>query len=157
MAFATVLVLVVAPALGRRSTALSPNADGSGGSICETCTIAPESVPLHPYATSQPNCCSKGGSWEGFCDGATHEYNGQQHTHTWREGFEACESSQPVAAAPEAEAPVPEAMAEAKAEALAKALAEAEAKAEARAKARAKAEAEAEAEAEAKAKAAEEE
>ena len=121
MRLATVLVLV-APALGRRTTALSPNAGDSGVPICETCTVATTSVPLHPYATSEPNCCSKGGSWEGFCDGATHEFNGNQHTHTWHEGFLACESNQPDVvggAAPEAEAPAAEAMAEAMAEATA--------------------------------------
>ena len=161
MRWATVLVLV-APALGRRTTALSPNADDSAVSICETCTVATTPVPLHPYATTEPNCCSKGASWEGFCDGATHEYNGSQHTHTWHEGFEACESRAATvvvgAAAADAErqervAAAPEAMAEARAEALAKALAEAEAEATARAEARAKAEAEEEAKAEAKAEA----
>ena len=60
------------------ASALSPNADGSGAALCDVCGH---------HNSAEPNCCSKGGSWEGFCDGSFAK-------HTWHDGFLACQSSQ---------------------------------------------------------------
>ena len=55
------MLLVVAPTLALSphadASALSPNADGSGAALCDACGH---------HNSAEPNCCSKGGSWEGL-------------------------------------------------------------------------------------------
>mmetsp|Transcript_66908 Transcript_66908/g.161544 ORF Transcript_66908/g.161544 Transcript_66908/m.161544 type:complete len:811 (-) Transcript_66908:131-2563(-) len=87
------VLLFVAPALGRSTgvvstyDVLTPKADATGvpGISCDKCGVRAANGKI-----AAPNCCSDGGSWQGFCDGESHAFNGKQHTHTWHEGFVAC-------------------------------------------------------------------
>lgn len=91
------MLLFAAPAFGRSAgvvstyDVLTPKADvASVPSItCDKC-----GVKFGNGKVAAPNCCSDGGSWQGFCDGDSHLYKGKQQTHTWHEGFAACSSQE---------------------------------------------------------------
>ena len=91
------VLLFAAPALGRSAgvvstyDVLTPKADVASvpGITCDHC-----GVKFGNGKVAAPNCCSDGGSWQGFCDGDSHLYQGKQHTHTWHEGFAACSSQE---------------------------------------------------------------
>lgn len=76
------------------AAALYPHADGSGVPTCTKCGQRSANGKMAAL-----NCCSDGGTWEGLCDGDQHKYvasDGSEHahTHTWHEGYLACQLSQ---------------------------------------------------------------
>ena len=66
-----------------------------------TCPAPAEEEPAcalcAQHGKARPNCCTKGGAWEGLCD------NG--NPHTWTQGYQAC-NGLPVAATPRNGRPV---------------------------------------------------